>query len=79
MPFFEESVGASAILLCAVERHVGVPEEHVRVDAVSGRDRYAYAGSAHYLVPPEVVGTGDRLDDALRKRRRPERLVPVGE
>jgi hypothetical protein len=58
---------AAALGLCPVQRHVGVAQELVRVEAGRGQ-RDADAGRDHDLVAVEVVGAGDRVEQARGER-----------
>ena len=70
---FEETERAAAVALGAVEREVGVAQQFVGVRSVAGTDRNADADADHGLLAVDVIGLAQRVDDALRQRRRPRR------
>src|SRR6202008_3650785 len=57
----EEAMGAAAVALGEVERHVGVLQQQVGVDAVVGRDGDADAGADYDVAALDVVGPADQL------------------
>ncbi len=60
----EEAMGAAAVALGEVERHVGVLQEQVGIGAVVGRDGDADAGADDDVPAIDVVRPADQLDDA---------------
>ena len=58
----EEAVGAAAVALGKIERHVGVLQQQVGVDAVAGRDRDADARADGNVAAIDVVRPADQLD-----------------
>ncbi len=64
----EESIGAAAVGLGAVEREVGVLQKLIRIVAVVGRERDADADADHELMAGDVVGLGDPFDQSAGQR-----------
>ena len=63
----EEMMHAAAVVLGAVQRHVGVAHQLFAVVAVAGRQRDADAGADHDLDAVHVIGFAQRVDQPQRK------------
>lgn len=62
----EEPVGSAPVGLGAVERHIGVSQQRVRLDGIEGRDRNADADIGDDLVALDLIWLDDRVADPLR-------------
>ena len=60
----EEPVGAAAVALGEIERHVGVLEQLIRAGAVGGRDRDADAGADLDRAAADLERLAEQVDDA---------------
>ena len=72
----EEAERAAAVALGAVQREIGIAQQLVRGQAVTGTDRDADAGANIGLMAVDVVGLAHPFDDLLRQRGR---LVGIGD
>ena len=74
----EETEGAASAGLGAVERHVGILEQFVRLAAVVGGKRDADRGVGDHDMAAQIVGQADGIADAARQRRGVDRFPDAG-
>ena len=65
---FEEAQRAAPPTLGAVERKVGVAQQQVRTWSISDANGDADTGADNHLMPIDLIGLADLVDDALSQR-----------
>src|ERR1700733_949538 len=72
---FEESISAAPFGFGGVHGKIGALEQILRLVTSFGRDRNADAGADVELIPVNLVGTADQLDQPVREHSRAFGLV----
>src|SRR5205085_1370127 len=65
----EKMIVSPTVTFGAIQSHVGVSQELIWIVAIRWSDGDSDAGADHHLMPQNVEGIGDRVDDAARKLR----------